>query len=202
MGGKERKRRPTPVGRFVRGRRFDRNPLRRPADRAETIVLGLLLVAFLVGAPLAALASGTWAHAMAQRAELEQVASRRQVTAVVLTAAGALTSGSWNLTSVTRARWTAPDGRVVTSELPVLVGTTAGATVGVWTTRDGRLTSLPMGESQVTSLTDLGEIAGAVTVALLLALVGVLARWSLDKRRIDAWEADWQSTGPRWTTRA
>jgi hypothetical protein len=33
-------------------------------------------------------------------------------------------------------------------------------------------------------------------------MVGVLARWSLDRRRMDAWEADWQSTGPRWTTRA
>ena len=88
MGSKERKPRATLTGRFVRGRRFDRNPLRRPADRAETIVLALLLVAFLVGAPLAALASGTWAHAIAQRAELAQVASRQQVTAVVLTAAG------------------------------------------------------------------------------------------------------------------
>ena len=202
MGSKERKARATPAGRFVRGRRFDRNPLRRPADRAETIVLALLLVAFLVGAPLAALASGTWAHAMAQRVELAQAASRRQVAAVVLTPAGALTGGSWNLTSVTRARWTAPDGTVVTSELPVPVGTSAGATVDVWTTRDGQLTSHPIGESQVASLADLGEIAGAATVAVLLALVGVLARWSLDKRRMAAWEADWQSTGPRWTTRA
>ena len=61
MGSKERRPRTTPAGRFVRGRRFDRNPLRRPADRAETIVLALLLVAFLIGAPLAALASGSWA---------------------------------------------------------------------------------------------------------------------------------------------
>ena len=64
MGSKERKPRATLTGRFVRGRRFDRNPLRRAADRAETIVLALLLVAFLVGAPLAALASGAWAHAI------------------------------------------------------------------------------------------------------------------------------------------
>ena len=97
MGSKERKPRATLTGRFVRGRRFDRNPLRRAADRAETIVLALLLVAFLVGAPLAALASGAWAHAMAQRAELAQAASRRQVTAVVLTAAGRrqLDHGTW-----------------------------------------------------------------------------------------------------------
>ena len=91
MDSKERKPRATLTGRFVRGRRFDRNPLRRPADRAETIVLAVLLVAFLVGAPLAALASGSWAHAIAQRAELAQVASRRQVTAVVLKAAGPAT---------------------------------------------------------------------------------------------------------------
>ncbi len=202
MVTRERKPRATLTGRFVRGRRFDRNPLRRPADRAETIMLALLLVAFLVGAPLAALASGTWARAMAQRAEVAQTASRYQVTAVVLTAAGSATVGSWNLTSVTSARWTAPDGTVVTGEVPVPAYTSAGATVRVWTTRDGQLTSLPMGESQVAYLADLGEIAGAAAVVVLLTLVGVLARWSLDKRRMAAWDADWQSTEPRWTTRA
>lgn len=202
MVTRERKPRTTLTGRFVRGRRLDRNPLRRPADRAETIVLALLLVAFLVGAPLAALASGTWARTMAQRAEVAQTASRYQVTAVVLTAAGPATAGSWNLTTVTSARWTAPDGRVVTSEVPVPAYTRAGAKVRVWTTRDGQLTSLPMGESQVASLTDLGEMAGAAAVAVLLTLVGVVARWSLDKRRMAAWDTDWQSTGPRWTTRA
>ena len=202
MGSKERKPRATPAGRFVRGRRFDRNPLRRPADRAETVVLAVLLAAFLVGAPLAALASGSWAHAIAQRAELAQAAARRQVAAVVLTAAGASAVGSPNLTSVTSARWTAPDGMVVTGELPVPLGTRAGATVRVWTTRDGQLTSMPMGQAQVAYLAGLGEMAGAATVALLLALVEVLARRSLDKRRMAAWEADWQTTGPRWTTHA
>jgi hypothetical protein len=202
MGSKERKPRTTLTRRFVRGRRFDRNPLRRPADRAETIVLALLLVAFLVGAPLAAFASGTWVHAMARRAEVAQAASRHQVTAVVLTKAGAAAVGSWNLASVAPARWTAPDGTVVTGELPVPAYTSAGAKVRVWTTRDGQPTSPPMGDSQVASMTQLGEIAGAAAVAVLLAVVGVLARSSLDKRRMAAWDADWQSTGPRWTARA
>ena len=202
MGSKERAPRATLTGRFVRGRRLDRNPLRRASDRAETIVLVLLLVAVLAGAPLAAFASGAWVHTMAQRAEVAQAASRHQVTAVVLTTAGAATAGSWNLTSVAPARWTAPDGTVVTSELPVPAYTSAGAKVRVWTTRDGQLTSPPMGESQVASITQLGEIAGAAAVAVLLAFVGVLARSSIDKRRMAAWDADWQSTGPRWTARA
>ena len=106
------------------------------------------------------------------------------------------------MASVTPARWTAPDGMVVTGDITVPVGTRAGATVPVWTTRDGQLTSHPMSDSQVASLTDLGQMAGAAAVALLLTLVGVLARRSLDKRRMAAWDADWQSTGPRWTTRA
>jgi hypothetical protein len=202
MGSRERKPRATRTGRFVRGRRFDRNPLRRPADRAETIVLALLLVAFLVGAPPAALASGVWAHAMAHRAELAQAASRRQVTAVVLTTPAAQLVGSWDQASLARARWTAPDGMVVTAEMPVPLGIGAGATVPVWTTRDGQLASHPMSDSQVASLAEVGQVAGAAAVALLVALVGVLARRSLDKRRMAAWDADWQATGPRWTTRA
>jgi hypothetical protein len=202
MGSKVRQPRATLAGRLVRGRRFDRNPLRRPADRAETIMLALLLVAFLIAAPLAALVSGAWTHAIAHWAEVAQTASRRQVAAVVLTAAGAPTGGSWNLDSVSRARWTAPDGTVVTREVPVPADTIAGATVRVWTTRDGQLSAPPITESEVASLADLGGMAGAGTVAVLLALIGVLSRRSLDKRRMAAWEADWESTEPRWTTRA
>ncbi len=202
MGSKVRKPGTTLAARFLRGRQFDRNPLRRSADRAETIMLAVLLVAFLVGAPLAALAAGGWTHAIAQRAEAAQTASRRQATAVVLVAAGVLTGESWNLTSVTQARWTAPDGSVVTSELPVPEGAGAGAKVRVWTTMNGQLTSPPITESQVASAADLGAMAGAAAVAVLLALVGVLARRSLDNRRMAAWDADWESTEPRWTTRA
>jgi hypothetical protein len=202
MGGKERKPRATLTGRFVRGRRFDRNPLRRAADRAETTVLALLFVAFLVGAPLAALASGAWAHTTAQRAEAAQAAARHQVTAVVLTTSATAIVGSWDQDSLAQARWTAPDGTVVTDQMPVPGGTRVGATVSVWTTRNGQLTSHPLGDSQVASLTKLGEITGVAAVALLLTIVGVLARRSLDKRRMAAWDADWQSTGPRWTTRA
>ena len=75
---------------------------------------------------------------------------------------------------------------MVTSELPVPAYTSAGAKVRVWTTRDGQLTSPPMSESQVAYLAELGEIAGAAAVAVLLALVGVagpsVARQAQDGR--------------------
>jgi len=50
------------LGRVLRGRRLDRNPLRRRSDRVETTVLGLLLAAFLAGAPFVTHAAGSWAY--------------------------------------------------------------------------------------------------------------------------------------------
>ena len=188
------------ASRLARGWRLDRNPLRRVSDRIESVMLALLLAAFLIGAPLAALAGGGWAHTAAQRAQHAQSGSRQQVTAVVLTAVPQ--TGFWDPTSVTRVRWTAPDGAVVTGELPVTIGTRGGATFRVWTTRDGQLTAHPLSDAQVADLTALGVASGAAAVTALLVLAGTLGRWMLARRRAAAWDADWQATGPRWTARA
>jgi len=202
MDSRQRVRDVTYLSRLARGRRLDRNPLRRASDRAETVTLILLLLVFLAGAPLAALASGAWAHAAAQRTELAQSASRRQVTAVILAVPADSKVGYWDPAAITQSRWTAPDGTVVTGELPASVGTRAGTTLRVWTTWTGQLVSHPLSDSQVASLTLLGQATGAAAVTLVLALAGLLTRLSLSRRRMAAWDADWQATGPRWTTRA
>lgn len=200
MGSRQRKPKCTAVGRFARGRRLDRNPLRRTGDRAETVMLAVVVIAFLVLAPLAALTAGAWAHAAAQRAETAQAASRWQVTAVIVTVPEPDMSSA-DLASVTEARWTAPDGTVVTREMNVPDGMNAGATLRLWTTSSGQLTSHPLNRAQVQYFWLLGTGAGVAAVALVLALAGVAARWALDRRRMAAWAAAWQSTGPRWTTR-
>ena len=202
MRVRPRKPRFTAAGRFVRGRRLDDNPLRRASDRAETLVLIALATVFLVCAPLAAPAAGAWAHATAQRAELVQVASRSQVTAAVVTkpVAPAVTYGRVVYTA--QARWTAPNGAVVTNAVPVPDHTAVGAIVSVWTTRDGRATWQPLDDSQVANLTGLAEVAAVAALAAVLALINVLARWWLNRRRLAGWDADWQATEPRWTTRA
>ena len=72
------------LARLLRGRRLDRNPLRRASDRAETIVIGALLAAFLAAAPFAAHAAGAWGHDSAARQAQAQRASLVQVTATLL----------------------------------------------------------------------------------------------------------------------
>jgi len=71
------------LGRLVRGRRLDRNPLRRVCDRAETVVLGMLIAGFLAAAPFAAHAAGNWAYATYAREALSraQLSARAQLAA-------------------------------------------------------------------------------------------------------------------------
>jgi hypothetical protein len=191
----------TRLGRFLRGWRFDRNPLRRATDRIETAVLAVLVIAFLAGAPAAALATGAWIHGLAQRAQLSQEASRFQVPAVVLTMTTPSASGN-PLADQAQARWKAPDGREVTGEVPVPGNTVVGQTIKVWTDRAGNITAPPLLDGQVAGQTVLGEALGVTGAVCAVTLAGVLARWALNRRRMADWDADWQATGPRWTTRA
>jgi hypothetical protein len=165
------------------------------------VVLALLVVAFLVGAPLAGLAAGARIHAVAQRAETAQQASRHQVMATVLNPPTTAAVQSGNLDTVTQVRWMTRAGRSLTGQVPVPTGTQAGTQVPVWTTSAGQLVGPPLTGPQVKDLTMLAATAGAAVVAVLLALIGLLVRWSLNRRRMAAWDVGWRTTGPRWTTR-
>lgn len=188
------------LGRLVRGRRLDHNPLRRATDRVETAVLAVLVAAFLAGTPFAALAAGTSVHGLAERAQLSQQASRFQVPAVVLAVAASTPGGDFP--DQAQARWRAPNGREAAGEVPVPSGTVAGQTIRLWTDRAGDLTGAPLTDAQVAEQTFLGEGLGVALAAGVLTLVGALAYRALNRRRMAGWDADWRVTGPRWTTRA
>lgn len=188
------------LGRLARGMRIDRNPLRRTTDRVETVVLALLVAAFLIGTPFAVLVTGAWVHGTARQEQLAQEASRRQVTAVVL--AVATSPAGENLAWQAQARWRAPSGQQVTREVPVPSGTVAGETLRLWTDLRGDPATAPLLDSQVAAQAALGEVLAVIASASVLTLAGALARWRFNRRRMAAWDADWRVTGPRWTTRA
>lgn len=201
MGARRHSVRDTRLGRFMRGRRPDRNPLRRSTDRLETAVLAVVVIAFLVGAPFTALASGEWALANGHQTERTEQATWHLVPARVLKLTSQGGAG-YGAQLDAQARWTATDGKVVTGETPVPFGTAPGATVRVWITNDGQLTDAPMQDVQVTTQAYFAGTFSVVGLAVLLASTGMLARRVLDKRRMAAWDAEWRATGPRWTTHA
>lgn len=194
MGTRRRSIRATRLGRFVRGRRLDRNPLRRPSDRVETAVLALLVIVFLVAAPFTALASGSWALARARHAQEAQLASSYQVPALVLKLESLQSAFE---DPQAQARWTAHDGRVVTGVITVPLATAVGATEQLWTTADGQITTAPLEDSQVTGQAYTAEAFGVGALAVLLTVTGLVTRWTLDKRRMADWDKEWRATDPR-----
>ena len=190
------------VARVLRGRRLDRNPLRRGLDRIETAVLGVLLAAFLAGAPFAVHAGASWGYALAAREAQAQRASLHQVPATLLAAAP-----TWDgyangvMSPYVPARWRAPDGRLRTGEVLPPFGSAAGSTVLVWTDRAGQLTNSPLGPADLASRAQLGASIAVGSLAAALFAAGWLARRSLDRRRLAAWDAEWLANEPRWSRR-
>jgi hypothetical protein len=187
---------------LVRQWRPDSNPLRRTADRVEGAVMVMLIAAFLFGAPLAALAAGHAAAVTGSRIEHAQAGWHR-VAAVLLRSGSAKTEPMFqaSLESLVPARWTAPDGTPRTGEIYAPVGAKAGSTVVVWADGSGRLTDVPLQRGDVTEEIALAASLATVAVAAVLATIGLLARWVLDRRRLAAWDARWKATGPQWTGR-
>jgi hypothetical protein len=189
--------RSTRLGRWWRGWRPDRNPLRRRSDRAETLILGVLVAACLAGAPLAAHAAASWTYATSAREAQAQQTALHQVSATLLEPAQPL--GAYNAEA--NARWRAPDGHMVTAQVPVSIAATAGSTVMVWTDQAGQLTAPPLDASQVASRAGLSEVLAVAGLAVVLILVGRLVHLVLNRRRLAAWDAGWLANGPRWSPR-
>jgi hypothetical protein len=188
--------------RLARKLGLDANPLRRAADRTEAWCRVAVLVALLIGAPLAAITAGQWAYhagvreARAQTAQLHSTRAVLQRPApLVLSAAGAFGGGeSW-----VRARWQAPGGARRSGQILATTGLRAGSTVTIWTNSAGEIASPPLQPSQITSraIAVAALTPAALAVVLLTALL--LIQHALDRRRLAAWDAGWMAVGPRWT---
>jgi len=180
----------------------DRNPLRRSSDRVAAAIVGVTLIVFLVGAPIAALAAGRWAEAAAFGVARSQHASWREVPAVLLANAPDsmdLGYGGVALPEV-RARWTAPDGTVRQGYVEAYNGTRAGSTVLIWVNRAGRQTGPPLRPDQVTGQEVLAMVIAPFALGGFLLCAGALGLQAVDRRRLGAWDAEWRGVGPRWSS--
>jgi len=190
------------VRRLARGLGLDANPLRRRTDKIATSLAALLLVVFLVGAPLFAIAVYGWAGRVGA-AELRAERSWHQVSAVLLKSAPSPNSFANGLFgySWVPARWLAPNGQARTGNLAVEVGMAAGRKVRIWVDGAGRPTDAPLRQRAVQAR---ATTAAAVATTVLLIAVFVLAwagRSLLDRRRLADWELAWAVVGPEWTKR-
>jgi len=162
------------------------------------MILGVLVAAFLAGTPLAAVAAGHAVYNVGSRTAHAQQAAWRQVPAVL--AATAPGAGYRQFQVTARANWTAPDGTRHTGTILTAPRTRAGRVMMVWVDTAGRITSHPpLRLSQVRGQVVLATMLTAVAVSLILLCTGLLAHTVLGRRRLAAWDVDWQVTEPQWT---
>ena len=174
------------AARVARGLWPDRNPLRRSSDRAEAGLVALLVIAFLVGAPLIALIA--WRLTLS--ATFTTVEARhvgwRQVPAVLLVDAPG--AGAYN--SPVPATWTAPDGAARSGLVYASPGARAGTTTPLWVNASGHQEKWPLTPTQAT--TQAGLIAGLTVPVwgMILLGAGALGHGLIDARRMTAWDTD------------
>ncbi|GAA3785312.1 hypothetical protein GCM10022206_26410 [Streptomyces chiangmaiensis] len=176
--------------------RWRRNPLRRRSDRLEAwIVLVTWVFVLLAGVLAGWAAAGAADHAVAVRnarahpvqAVLTEDAARTPQGVPEYSDGSVWAKVSWTVAGVTRTGLTR-----------VGPGQKAGTTVTVWTSRGGELVSKPVGAAQARLQAELvGSLAGAGAAGGVL-VCGRFARGRLERRRMQAWDREWESVGPRW----
>ncbi|WP_149257036.1 hypothetical protein [Actinomadura sp. K4S16] len=165
---------------------FDGNPLRRRVDRVQWRVGLLLLLVFLVVAPIACAHAVRSVHTAGVRAERYEAATRHRVEATVV---GVRPLESGRDVSVV---WTGPDGAMRTGHYTSWKATRLGERRELWAGPHGGL-----GETgprkHVRTIGD-DASAGAATAAvtgLPLLTFYLLVRRRCDRCRYRRWEDEW-----------
>ncbi len=182
------------AARLARGLWPDANPLRRFSDRAEAGLLALLVIAFLVGAPLFALIAWRLTLGATFTTVQAQHAGWRQVPAVLLDDA----PGSGYVDPPVPATWTAPDGAARSGTVYPDPGARAGATTRIWVNASGQQMKWPPTPRQAVIQADLIAAMAASLCGMILLAAGMLGHWWIDARRMASWDADLRAAHLTW----
>jgi hypothetical protein len=193
-----------PGRRLARRLGFDHNPLRRGTDRIEAVLRLVLVVLLVAAVPAVAVLAGQRADHQALNRAHAQRAADHLVTAVLLEHPPATRTPDPYTPAQTawvQARWQPPGLPPRTGEVLAPEGARQGSTVQIWIGTSGAITDPPMDHRDV-----VGDVCIAVVVTCLVAWLallasGALVRRALERRRLNAWEAEWRASGPQWSGR-
>ena len=184
---------------------FDRNPLRRGTDRIEAALRLVMMITLVAAVPAAAVLAGQHADQVALDQAHAQQAADHLVTAVLLQQAAA-TGTPDPYTSVQTtwvlARWQPPGLAPRTGEVLALAGARKGSTVQIWIGPSGTVIDPPLDHRDIVGDVCITVLATCLVSWLVLLASAAVARWALDRRRLNAWAAEWRASGPLWSGRS
>jgi len=179
----------------------DGNPLRRRSDVIDAWLLPVAIVVFLALCPLVLSLTGTWMK-HANIAEQRAQADWHPVSATLLRAVPGpqqIDHGTNSWINWAPATWTDATGLKRHADVPVQAGSRVGSRVTVWFDSSGRVRMPPLTAGQASSRILQARAAGLATLAVLLAILVIVTRKILDRRRIAGWESAWLTVGPTWS---
>ena len=176
------------------------NALRRRSDRIERGMVQVLLVLFVVGAPLL----GWWAARASYTADIRALEWERQhvfrVEAVLVSEPEMLGASDSRTVAprAARATWSAPDGTPRSGIVQVPKDARLADRMPIWVDGRGTLRTPPLDRHPAGQA---AVVAGAVVLCLAVATVGLRAigRALLDRHRERAWQREWLEVGPQWS---
>ncbi|MFB7510658.1 Rv1733c family protein [Streptomyces broussonetiae] len=178
--------------------RWRRNPLKRRADVVEAwVVLGAWLLTVVVGV-LGGLAA---ARSVEDGLARERAASRLVVARVAATAPGAPSTRGHAASGErvwAEVSWTAAGGSTHTARVRVEPGSRPGTPVTVWTDPQDRLVSRPTSAAEAAFRGTLIGVLVGVSAAAVPFVGGLALSGRLERRRMEAWDAEWARLGPQW----
>ncbi|MGW0995979.1 Rv1733c family protein [Streptomyces sp. NPDC002523] len=186
----------------VPGWRWRRNPLRRRSDVVEAWTVLVVAVLLFVVAPLAGVAAALYAHDQAETLARTQRAERHQVRATVVGTAAEqppTVRGDRDHPYRAQVRWTEPGKGTRTAVARVPAGTRTDDVVTVWFDSRGRSVAPPPNRVAVWQHTVTIGVCATGCAAGVVLLGHALERRIALRHRLDEWEREWASTGPRWT---
>jgi flagellar biosynthesis/type III secretory pathway M-ring protein FliF/YscJ len=180
----------------------DDNPLRRNIDKLESAVMAGLVIAFLVAAPLLAVAAVRIVSTAGAREVAAQSSWRPERAELTQNAAAGIIGldGEWDTSWVT-ARWTAPDGATLHGLVAVGLNAKAGQTVEITVTETGQPTTERLSRAGLIEREALAAVGAPAALAALLAIVACAVRAAANRRRMGSWTKAWDVVGPRWSSR-
>jgi hypothetical protein len=155
------------------------NRLRRNVARIEAGTFAGLLVVFLIGAPLLAIAAGWWEHGVAV-AEQRAQRSVHLVTAVLLQDVPDIVAGSGAWDAGALARWTGSDGRSCVGVVLDTEGAKAGSRLPLWVDGSCRQADPPLTRGDVRSRVITAAALASAAFTITLLAVAIWLRWLLN----------------------
>ena len=69
----------------------------------------------------------------------------------------------------------------------------------IWIDASGAIAGPPPDRRDIAGDVTIAAVMTGLVASLLLLGANTLARRVLDRRRLNAWDAEWRATGPRWS---